>query len=446
MYTLRPTPFCFRRAGLALAPLLLAAGLTACQGGAKPSAAAAAPTVAMAPQPVMAPAAPVRDAAFTAWLTQARAEAIKRGVKTATLDQALGDDVAPIPRIIELDNQQPEFSNTFTRYLTRAVSDKRVADGRAMMQKHAPLLAELERQYGVPGRFLVAFWGLETDYGRDTGGYPVVNALATLAYDGRREAFFRDEMFKALTILDKGHIAYPMMKGSWAGAMGQTQFMPSTFLRYAVDQDKDGHIDIWGSIPDALGSGANYLKNLGWDGNRTWGREVRIPDDLDMREASLDVDAKENIKPLLEWANFGVRRADGGPLPTLDVLASLVLPAGAKGPAFLVYDNYRATLKWNRSAFYAIVVGYLADRLSGAGKLTSSAQEGAPLRRDDVMALQEGLVTLGFLKSADGVMGSATRQAVRKFQLANGLMPDGYVDRTVIAAVRSRAQGNQPAG
>jgi membrane-bound lytic murein transglycosylase B len=307
------------------------------------------------------------------------------------------------------------------------------------MQKHAALLAELEREYGVPGRFLVAFWGLETNFGRGQGDYPVVNALATLAYDGRRGAMFRDEMFNALTILDRGHITLAKMKGSWAGAMGQTQFMPSTFLRYAVDEDKNGHIDIWGSVPDALGSGANYLKALGWDGARTWGREVELPARFDANLISLDVDAKENIKPLSAWHELGVRRVGGGTLPAQDVQASLVLPAGIKGPAFLLYDNYRVILKWNRSAFYAIAVGHLADRLTGAGGLGNTTREGDPLRREDVTTLQEGLVSLGFLKSADGVMGSATRQAVRAFQKANGLIPDGYADRALIATVRAKA-------
>ncbi len=434
-----------RRIGLTLASVVLGAGLTACHGGVKPSAAASAAPVATPVAAAATPAAPVPDAAFTAWLTQARADAAKRGIKNAVIDQALGD-IAPIPRVVELDGQQPEFSNTFTRYLNSAVSDRRVADGRAMMQKHAALLKQLEAQYGIPGRFLVAFWGLESNFGSDTGTYPVVTALATLAYDGRREAMFRDEMFKAMTILDQGHISYPKMKGSWAGAMGQTQFMPSVFLRLAVDQDNDGHKDIWTNVADALGSTANYLKNMGWDTERTWGREVQLPAGFDLRNVSLDVDAKENIKPLAEWAQLGLRRADGGPLPVLDIAASVLLPAGTKGPALLVYDNYRTTLRYNRSAFYAIAIGYLADRVSGAGKLIKPAQEDAPLRREEVMGLQEGLVTLGFLKSADGVMGSVTRQAVRAFQLANGLTPDGYADRAVIAAVRNRAQTNQPAG
>ncbi len=426
-----------RRVGV---PLLLAGMLTACQGGAKtPASAQTVPAAAFAPVAAVAAPTPAPDLAFAAWLEKAREDAAKRGIKKSTITAALSD-FAPIPRVIELDSRQPEFSNTFTRYLNSAVGEKRIANGRALMQKHATLLAELERQYGVPGRFLVAFWGLESDYGRDAGGFPVVEALATLAYDGRREAFFRDEMFKALTILDRGHIELAKFKGSWAGAMGQTQFMPSTFLSYAVDQDKSGHIDIWGSVPDTLGSGANYLKSLGWNAERTWGREVRLPAQFDIKQASLDVDAKENTKPLSEWAALGVRRADGQALPMQDVQASLVLPSGAKGPAFLVYDNYRIILKWNRSAFYAIAVGHLADRLVGGPGLSTPPSEGDPLRREDVMALQEGLVALGFLKTADGVMGSATRQGIRAFQLANGLTPDGYADRGVIAAIRNRAQ------
>lgn len=392
--------------------------------------------VAATPTPAPVPAS---DLGFAAWLEGARADAAKRGITPGTINLAL-TGIAPIERIIEADSRQPEFSNTFTRYISSAVSAKRVTDGRAMMAKHAKLLAALERQYGIPGRFLVAFWGLESNYGRDTGSYPVINALVTLAYEGRRGAFFREEMILALSILDKGHITVDKMRGSYAGAMGQTQFMPSTFLRYAVDGDRDGHADIWQNVPDALASTANYLNKLGWDSKRTWGREVRIPAGFDLRNVSLDVDAKETVKSLAQWAALGVRRADGGALPKQDLQAALVMPAGAKGPAFLLYDNYRVTLRYNRSAFYAIAIGHLADRLTGAGGLTAPPHEADPLRREEVVALQEGLVTLGFLKTADGVMGSGTRQGIRAFQLANGLTPDGYADRSILTAVQSKAR------
>jgi len=416
------------------AGLMLALG--SCQAASPPAAPAASAQPSTAAAAVQ-PAAP--DASFTAWLDTARREALAKGVQPATVMAAFAD-LTPIPRVIELDNRQPEFSQTFTRYVNNSVTEARVTEGRALMQKHAALLAQLEQAYGLPGRFLVAFWGLETNYGRFTGDYPVVGALATLAYDGRRSAFFRGEMFNALTILDRGHIPLAKMKGSWAGAMGQTQFMPSTFLRHAVDQDGNGHIDIWGSIPDALGSGANYLKSLGWDGARTWGREVKLPAGFDAGLASLDVAATETVKPLREWSALGITRANGDPLPAQDIDAALALPAGANGPAFLLYGNYRAILKWNRSAFYAIAVGHLADRLIGARPLEGVAREGNPLSRDEVTALQSGLIALGFLDgAADGVMGSGTRQGVRRFQKASGLAPDGYPGRGLIAAVAAKA-------
>ena len=383
-------------------------------------------------------AAPI-PATFPGWLEQLRAEARRKGVSANVVTAALSD-IAPIPRVLELDQRQPEYTQTFRRYLDGVTTDTRVARGRAMMETHAALLTALEKEYGVPGRFLVAFWGLESDFGRDIGGYPVVGSLATLAYDGRREAFFRDELFKALTILDRGHITLAKMKGSWAGAMGQTQFMPSTFLKYGVDEDHDGHIDIWGSVPDALGSAANYLKSIGWTADRTWGREVVLPAKFDVTLASLNVDANETIKPLSEWAKLGVKRADGGALPTADISAALILPDGIRGPAFLVYDNYRVILKFNRSVFYAVTIGHLADRFIGAGTLAAPRVIFDPLKRDEVTALQQSLVTLGlFTATPDGVIGPATRQAVRTFQKANGIPPDGYVDAKLIAAVRAKA-------
>lgn len=407
----------------------------ACQAGPRvpTPAVGASPT---SPPPVEpAPAIVLSSEAFAHWVAGARAEATTRGIGAATV-QAAFTGIEPIPRVVELDRRQPEFSQTFSRYLTNAVTDRRIGDGRAQIAQHAALLSGLEQDYGVPARFLVAFWGLETNYGRVKGDYPVIAALATLAFDGRRSTFFREEMFNALRIADAGHIALADMRGSWAGAMGHTQFMPSTFLRHAVDRDGDRHINIWGSVPDALGSAANYLHSLGWDGGRTWGREVKMPAGFDVGMSSLDVDAKENILPLSEWSILGIHRTDGGRLPNLDIAASLVLPQGAKGPAFLVYENYRAILKWNRSAFYAIAVGHLADRLTGAGGLSVPVDQAPPLRREEVMALQEGLIAQRFLEgTADGIMGSGTRQAVRRFQKARGLPPDGYADRTLIAAV-----------
>jgi membrane-bound lytic murein transglycosylase B len=417
------------KTGTAIALLLLAA----CQSAPQPGNRSVAPVQATSDIP------PASAVPFSEWIGGARKEALQRGISPGTVNAALGG-LSPIDRVIELDRKQPEFNQTFARYLASAVNDARIAQGRALMQKHATLLAQLERAYGVPGRYLVAFWALESDYGRNSGDFPVVGALATLAWEGRRGAYFRDEMFNALKILDRGDIGLSAMKGSWAGAMGQTQFMPSTFLKYAVDQDGDHRMDIWNDVPDALGSTANYLKSLGWNSARGWGQEVLLSPGFDAALSSLDVDATETLKTPGEWTALGVRRADGGKLSNNDSAAGLILPGGIGGPAFLVTDNYRTILKFNRSTSYALAIGYLADRLGGAGPLAGHYRSDDPLRRDDVIMLQRGLSGLGMLKGEpDGVIGSATRQAIRAFQKANGLPPDGYADASLIAAVKARS-------
>ena len=376
---------------------------------------------------------------FSAWIAGVKLEASGRGISQRILEQAFAG-LAPVPRIIELDRRQPEFTQTFSRYLRAAVTVARVANGRELMRRHAKLLASLEREYGVPSRFLVAVWGLETNYGRVKGGFPVVGALATLSFDGRRGAFFRRELFDALTILDHGHITIGGMTGSWAGAMGHTQFMPSNFLAHAVDQDSDDRVDVWNSIPDALGSAANYLRHLGWKFGFTWGREVRLPEGFDIGLVSVGAAAKENRLPLRRWADIGVKRDDGRALPQADITASLVIPEGAEGAAFLVYDNYNVILDWNRSVFYAIAVGHLADRLVGAGPLSVPPRSEEPLTRTEVIGLQRGLIALGhLLDDADGILGSGTRRAVMSFQSANSLVADGYADRAIAAAVMEKS-------
>lgn len=295
---------------------------------------------------------------FPSFLGDLRMEARARGIAESTLDAAFAG-AEPLPRVIELDRKQPEFTLTFAQYLERTVSDKRVEKGRRLMQEHAALLDRISRKYGVQPRFIVALWGMETDYGRITGGFPVLHALATLAWDGRRSAFFRKELLDALTIVDQGHIEAGRMQGSWAGAMGQCQFMPSSFVNFSADGDGDGRRDIWGNLADVFASTANYLASHGWKGDETWGREVRLPAGFDAGLVGQD-----KVKSLADWAKLGVRRADGGPLPRADMQASLVQPESGAGPVFLVYDNWRAIMKWNRSAFYATAVGNLADRLA----------------------------------------------------------------------------------
>ena len=294
---------------------------------------------------------------FALWLKELRAEAASRGVQASTIEGAL-DGVKLIPRVIELDRGQPEFTLTFRQYMDRVVPQSRVKKGRQRLRENRALLEGIARKYGVQPRFIVAFWGIETDFGRLSGGFPVIPALVTLAYDGRRSAYFRGELLHALDILDKNHIEPKNMVGSWAGAMGQTQFMPSSFVAYAVDHDGDGRKDIWNSRADALASGANYLARQGWKGDQTWGRPVTLPDGFDTGLADLEV-----RKPLNAWQRMGVRRDDGGELARRELTASVVLPEGRDGPAFVIYNNYLTILKWNRSTFFALAVGFLADRL-----------------------------------------------------------------------------------
>ena len=295
--------------------------------------------------------------AFAPWLKELRVEAASRGVQASTIKGAL-DGVKLIPRVIELDRKQPEFTLTFRQYMDRVVPASRVKKGRQRLRENRTLLEKISRKYGVQPRFIVAFWGIETDFGHHTGGFSVIPALVTLAYDGRRGAYFRGELLHALDILDKNHIELKNMVGSWAGAMGQTQFMPSSFVAYAVDYDGDGRKDIWNSRADALASGANYLARQGWKGDQTWGRPVTLPDNFDTGLADLGV-----RKPLSAWRRMGVRAAAGGDLAGRELTASVVLPEGRDGPAYLIYNNYLTILKWNRSTFFALAVGFLADQL-----------------------------------------------------------------------------------
>lgn len=326
-----------------LATVLLSAGVARAQDPAAP------PLVVPPPSPP-----------FEQWLAEFKQEAAEQGIRPAVLEAAF-TGVQPIPRIIELDRKQPERTITFAQYQKNIVTAKRVADGKKLLREHKALLAEVSKKYGVQPRFLVALLGIETNYGRNTGGYRVVDALATLAHDGRRAAYFRRELLAALTILDRHNIEPDTLKGSWAGAMGQDQFMPSAYLKYAQDWDGDGRPDLWKSQGDVFASAANYLSTVGWNNNLTWGREVRLPAGASVAgEASLD---PAKGRKLGDWHALGVRRADGKKLPKGDHPAWLVLPDGPAGKAFLVYENYRTVMDWNRSTYFATSVGLLADRI-----------------------------------------------------------------------------------
>jgi membrane-bound lytic murein transglycosylase B len=303
------------------------------------------------------------DASFDQWLTQLRKDALADGISDATLDAAL-KDVKLIERVIELDRSQPEFTLTFVQYLERVVPVSRQNKAKARFDEHRDLLKEIGQTYGVQPRFVVALWGIETDFGRVQGGFKVIPALVTLAYDGRRSEFFRKELMDALHIIEEGHISAEEMNGSWAGAMGQSQFMPSSFRQYAQDYDKDGHKDIWTTQSDVFASAANYLKSVGWQDDMTWGREVKLPSSgVASPDMAMALHDNKTKKSLPEWTKLGMLSADGSALPTRPLQARLVLPDGADGPAYLVYANYEAILRWNRSNYFAIAVGTLADSM-----------------------------------------------------------------------------------
>ena len=297
-----------------------------------------------------------------AWLQDLRAEAQERGISAATLDDAL-NGIALIPRVVKLDRRQPEFTLTFAQYRDRVVPASRMKKGRLKLAENRALLEEIGANFGVQPRFIVALWGIETDFGRVTVGFSVIPALVTLAFDGRRSAYFRKELHNALRILNDGHITANAMVGSWAGAMGQCQFMPSSFLAHAIDYDGDGRRDIWATRPDVFASAANYLAKSGWRADQTWGREVKLQPGFDPALADLKV-----RKKISEWQTLGVRRANGDDLPARQLAASIVLPEkGKMSPAYMVYGNYRRTLLWNRSTFFALAVGLLSDGIGAGG-------------------------------------------------------------------------------
>ena len=303
------------------------------------------------------------DTDFDVWLDDLRRDAMADGISAETLDAAL-TDVALIERVIELDRNQPEFTLTFAQYLDRVVPVSRQNRANAKLAEHRSLLDEIGNAYGVQPRFIVALWGIETDFGRVQGGFKVIPALVTLAYDGRRSKFFRKELMDALHIIEDGHITAKNMNGSWAGAMGQSQFMPSSFRQYAEDYNNDGKRDIWNTQSDVFASAANYLSSVGWQDDMTWGRQVKLPSKgLASPAKAMALHDNKTKKTLPEWAELGITSADGSALPTRPLKARLILPDGADGPAYLAYANYEAILRWNRSNYFAIAVGTLADSM-----------------------------------------------------------------------------------
>ena len=367
------------------------------------------------------------DAGFGRFIEELWPEAQAAGITRATFDAAFRG-VVPDPKVAALTRKQAEFSRPIWDYVAGSVSPARLVKGADMAERWASTLDTVERVYGVPRHVVLAVWGMESGFGANAGGLYVVRSLATLAHLRYRGDFFRGELIEALRILQDGQVDRAGLKGSWAGAMGQTQFMPSSFRDFAVDGNGDGRRDIWTNVPDALASTANYLREKGWRADLPWGFEVAVPGNIDLGTTK---------RAFAGWSESGVERLDGRPMPRTGE-ASLFLPTGVRGPAFLVSDNFQVIRAYNSSDAYALGVGYLANRLSGAGPLARAWPVGEPsLGPAERKEVQSRLSTLGLYKGeADGRHGAVTRDAIRAFQGRAGLVADGYADWAVLKALR----------
>ncbi|HEX2257403.1 MAG TPA: lytic murein transglycosylase [Afifellaceae bacterium] len=377
------------------------------------------------------------ETGFDRWVADFWPAASAAGVSRATFDRAFRG-VSPDPEVLEKARYQPEFVRPMWDYVERAVSDERIANGRRMLQQYRPVLDEIERRYGVDRHILVAIWGMESSYGEVLDNPKivrnVVRSLATLAYaDPRRARFGREQLIAALKILERGDIAPERMTGSWAGAMGHTQFIPTTYEAYAVDFDGDGRRDLWGSPVDALASAANYLAKSGWVTGRSWGYEVALADGFDFGLAD-----REASMTLAEWQRHGVRRADGSAFPRPDDKAEMVLPAGAKGPGFLMLRNHYVIKRYNNATSYALAVGHLADRLRGAGPFVQAwPQDERPLNEAERRELQERLARAGLYQGAiDGKLGPVSKSAIRAYQQQAGVAADGHAGAVLLEWLR----------
>lgn len=386
-----------------------------------------------APEPYV-PAAVGGD--FAAWVAGYRGRALARGLSSATVNRALAG-LSPDPRVLALDRNQPEFSKPVGDYVNATVGASRVALGRTRLAAVAPRLSSAAAQ-GVPTEVLAGVWGLESGYGALQGDMDVVRSLATQAAGGRRAAWAESQLTSALRILDRGEVDRAKLKGSWAGAMGQTQFTPDDYLTWAVDGDGDGRRDIWGSAPDALASAANFLRRkAAWRPGESWAREVRVP------TAGFDyLRVEQQALPHAEWARLGVRPADGGAFRAADAASSarLLMPMGWRGPGFLAFPNHYAIRVYNNSTSYALAVGLLADRIGGAAPLVQAWPAEPPLSVADRMGAQQALAKLGFDPGEpDGVLGAGTRKAARGWQSARGLPAEGYLSAELIRRLRGEA-------
>lgn len=373
---------------------------------------------------------------YLQWLDELKQEMADRGISRKTLDKVYAQDFyTPDSEIVKIDRRQIEFVLTSADYVNRVVSARRVKQARENYRRLRPLLQKIEEKYGVPGNYIIAFWGIETNFGSNFGGYNTIEALTTLSYDRRRSQFFRNELYHALKIIDTWEIDYTRMQGSWAGAMGHFQFMPSTFDAYAVDFDGNGTIDIWRSFEDAAASAANYLSSIGWKKDEPWGMSVSLPWNFDFSQSGRNI-----VKPLSEWNRMGVRDLNNRRIKlSPELRASVITPEGKKGNAYLIFDNYRRIMQWNRSENYALAVGILADyAVSGRPYTPLKENPAVRLKTDDIVTLQSFINRLGWSKlDEDGQLGSKTRAAVKQVQKKAGLPQDGYPDYLLLKKIRN---------
>ncbi len=406
---------------------LMALSLPACMGGGVPMSAPAARQAPMRPQP---------NPEFDAWVAQFRGRATGAGIPSSVVTPAL-NGAGFLPDVIARDRRQAEFSRTLEDYITAiAVTDERIAGGRAALARHGSTLRAIESRYGVEAEVVAAVWGLESRYGTERGDIPVISALATLAFDGRRGAFFENQLLAALRILQRGDTSLANLRGSWAGAMGHTQFIPTTYQEYAVDFTGNGRRDIWAEDPtDALASAANYLSRMGWRQGQPWGVEVRLPEGFNTGLAG-----RGSTRAVSAWSGLGVRTMAGGSVGDHGP-ASLILPDGPRGPAFLVFRNFSVILRYNNSEFYAIGIGHLADRLRGGGPIRGNFQpDRFGLRLADRQEIQRLLTRAGFdTQGVDGVIGPNSQSAIRAYQQARGVEVTGQPSRGLLERLQRGA-------
>ncbi len=373
---------------------------------------------------------------FQSCLQNIKAEAMRQGVPASVADRAF-TGLTPDQKVTDLDSRQPEFSLTYARYIGNTVTPDRVVKGQQRLAQNRALLDAIQSEYGVPAQYIMAFWGVETNYGGFMGDFQVVRSVATLACMTKRQAFFSNETVQALRILTMNNMTREQMRGSWAGAMGNMQFMPSTFMKWGVDRDGNGRVDLWHSLPDAFASAANFLRGIGWRPGLPPSDEVLLPQGFPLDQADTTVE-----KPVRAWAAMGVRKAGGAPLPNVDEASSIILPAGYRGPAFILYPNFKAVMNWNRSTLYALSVSILAQQIAGGPPVMQGPPaDDEPLSRNTIIDMQNRLARLTlYTDEIDGLLGPKTRSAVRLYQKQIGMPADGHPTPELVRRLQQAAR------